>query len=411
MEKLMYWLTNFKQILGWMIITAVLSCPWAASAESARDLVMSGNLACEAGEYEKALVEYEKAGVKDPESALIDFNKGNVYYQQGDFDSAMSAYEQVSVKNAEPSLTAMSRFNMGNTAFRKAEQECVTDLEKALSGYQAGINHYKDALRLDPNLSDAAHNIEVSRLKISQVMEEIKKQEDRQKAQEQARKEMSEALKKLIREQEQMAGESKDQAEEQDQKQEEKQRKGREQALKQQDVQKKTEDIADKMDSGAGQEDRKAGQPKSSMEEAREYVSNAIQKQKEAGNSLLKQDFKKAGDSQEKAADELKKALKSIDDKNSESARKKDQDQDKHGDKEKDSEKEQEKEKQDQNKGEQEQSPSGTPEQGDEDEPVPELEVPPPDQTARDLLNEEKENRKLRLIESTHGPRPVEKDW
>lgn len=409
MEKQMYWLTNFKQILGWMIITAVLPCPWTASAESARDLVMSGNLAYEAGEYEKALVEYEKAGVKDPESAHVDFNKGNVYYQEGDFDSAMSAYEQVFVKNAEPSLTAGSRFNMGNTAFRKAEQERVTDLEKALSGYQAGINHYKDALRLDPNLSDAAHNIEVSRLNISQVLEEIKKQEDRQKAREQAKKEMSEALKKLIREQEQMAGESKDQAEEQDQ--EEDRRKGREQASKQQDVQKKTEDLADKMDSGTGQEDQKAGQPHSTMEEAREHVSNAIQKQKEAGNSLLKQDFKKAGDSQEKAADELKKALKSINDKNSKSGRKKDQDQDKHGDKEKDSEKEQGKENQDQKKGEQEQSPAGAPEQGDEDEPVPELEVPPPDQTARDLLNEEKENRKSRQIESTHGTRPVEKDW
>ena len=409
MEKQMYWLTNFKQIFGWMIITAVLTCPWAASAESARDLVISGNSAYEAGEYGKALVEYEKAGVKDPESAYVDFNKGNVYYQEGDFDSAMSAYEQVSVKNAEPALTARSRFNMGNTAFRKAEQERATDLEKALSGYQAGINHYKDALKLDPNLSDAAHNIEVSRLNISQVMEEIKKQEEQQKAQEQAKKEMSEALKKLIREQEQMAGESKNQAEEQDQNQEEEQRKGREQASKQQDVQEKTEDLADKMDSGSGHEDQKSGQPKSTMEEAKEHVSNAIQKQKEAGNSLLKQDFKKAGDSQEKAADELKKALKTLNDKNSESGRKKDQDQDKHGDKEKDSEKEQEK--QEQNKGEQEQSSSGTPEQGDEDEPVPELEVPPPDRTARDLLNEEKENRKLRRIESTHGLRPVEKDW
>ncbi|MEA1934595.1 MAG: tetratricopeptide repeat protein [Thermodesulfobacteriota bacterium] len=409
----MYWLTNFKQIIGWIIIAvaAVLPCPWTASAESARDLVISGNSAYEAGEYGKALVEYEKAGVKDPESAHVDFNKGNVYYQQGDFDSAMSAYQQVSVKNAEPALTAGSRFNMGNTAFRKAEQERATDLEKALSGYQAGINYYKDALKLDPNLSDAAHNIEVSRLNISQVMEEIKKQEDRQKAQEQAKKEMSEALKKLIREQEQMAGESKDQAEKQDQNQEEDRRKGRKQALKQQDVQEKTEGLADKMDSGSGQEDQKDGQPHSTMEEAKKHVSSAVQKQKEAGNSLLKQDFKKAGDSQEKAADELKKALKSLNDKNSKSGPKKDQDQAKHGDKEKDSEKEQEKEKQEQKKGEQEQSSSGTPEQGDEDEPVPELEVPPPDRTARDLLNEEKENRKLRRIESTHGLRPVEKDW
>ncbi|MCK5230370.1 MAG: tetratricopeptide repeat protein, partial [Desulfobulbaceae bacterium] len=286
-------MTNFKQILGWMIITAVLPCPWTASAESARDLVISGNLAYEAGEYGRALVEYEKAGVKDPESAHVDFNKGNVYYREGDFDSAMSAYEQVSVKNADPALAARSRFNMGNTAFRKAEQECVADLEKALSGYQAGINHYKDALKLDPNLSDAAHNIEVSRLNISQIMEEIKKQEDQQKAQEQAKKEMSDALKKLIREQEQMAGESKDQAEEQDQNrnQGEDRRKGRDQASKQQDVQEKTEDLADKMDFGAGQADQKGGQPQSLMEEAKEHVSNAIQKQKEAGNSLLKQDF------------------------------------------------------------------------------------------------------------------------
>ncbi|MCK5545119.1 MAG: hypothetical protein KAI35_07865, partial [Desulfobulbaceae bacterium] len=74
---------------------------------------------------------------------------------------------------------------------------------------------------------------------------------------------------------------------------------------------------------------------------------------------------------------------------------------DKQGDKEKDSEGEQEKGDKDQKEGE----------QGEEDEPHPELEVPPPDQTARDLLNEEKENRRLRQMQSTHGPHPVEKDW
>ncbi|MEA2083553.1 MAG: tetratricopeptide repeat protein, partial [Thermodesulfobacteriota bacterium] len=298
----MYRLTNFRQILGWMIITAVLLCPWPAAAESARDLVMSGNSAYKAGEYGKALVEYEKAGAKDPESAHVDFNKGNVYYRKGDFDSAMSAYEQVSAKNADPALAAGSRFNMGNTAFRKAEQERMADMKKALSGYQAGIRHYKDALKLDPNLSDAAHNIEVSRLNIRQIMEEIKKQEERQKAEEQAKKEMSDALKKLIREQEQMAGESRDQAEEQDRNQGEDRGKGREQASKQQDLQEKTEGLADKMDSRAGQAEQKGGQSGNPMEEAKEHVSNAIQEQKEAGNSLLKQDFKKAGDSQEKAA-------------------------------------------------------------------------------------------------------------
>ncbi|MCK5545118.1 MAG: tetratricopeptide repeat protein, partial [Desulfobulbaceae bacterium] len=188
-------LTNFRHIPhipGWMVVIAFLLCPWPVAAESARDLVMSGNSAYEAGEYEKALAEYEKAGAKDPESAHIDFNKGNVYYRKGDFDSAMSAYERVSVKNADPVLAARSRFNMGNTAVQRAEQERATDLKKALAGYQAGVRHYRDALNLDPNLSDAVHNIEVSRLHIRQIMEEIRKQEEQQKALESLKDEKSE---------------------------------------------------------------------------------------------------------------------------------------------------------------------------------------------------------------------------
>lgn len=398
MENMFIYLRYIPHIHGWMIIITFLLYPWpAAAAESARDLVMSGNSAYEEGEYEKALAEYEKAGAKDPESAYIDFNKGNVYYRKGDFDSAMFAYEQVSVKNADPVLAARSRFNMGNTAVQRAEQERATDLKKALAGYQAGVRHYRDALNLDSNLSDAAHNIEVSRLHIRQIMEEIKKQEEQQKAAEQAKKEMSDALKKLIREQEQMAGESKDQAEEQGRGKEESRQKGQEQASKQKDVQEKTAELADKMDS-------LTDQPQSPVEKAKEHVSNAIQDQKEAGDNLEKQNFNKAGESQKQAADELKKALESLNDKKSESSgRKKDQDQDKQGDKEKGDK--------EQKDGEQEKPLPATPEQGEEGETQPELEVPPPDQTARDLLNEEKENRRLRQMQSTHGLHPVEKDW
>jgi hypothetical protein len=47
------------------------------------------------------------------------------------------------MQNKNPDLAAKSRFNMGNSYFRKAEKVRETDLQKALTDYEQSAQHYQ----------------------------------------------------------------------------------------------------------------------------------------------------------------------------------------------------------------------------------------------------------------------------
>jgi Ca-activated chloride channel family protein len=148
-----------------MIVTA------AGLADAARSLVERGNRAYQQGQFDKALEAYEQAARVKPEAAEIWFNIGDAYYRLGDYRAAMGAYEQAAVRSRRTALEARSKFNQGNACFRQALAEGATDPSRALEGLATSVRLYQDALKLDPALDDARHNIEVARRLMKQFEE------------------------------------------------------------------------------------------------------------------------------------------------------------------------------------------------------------------------------------------------
>jgi tetratricopeptide (TPR) repeat protein len=376
-------LVVFKNLVYLFLMKGILLLPLTAHADSMADLIDEGNIAYLAGEYEKALSAYEEASVKAPESPFIYFNKGATLYQMGDYAAATSAFEKAALKSKDLRLEAKSKFNLGNCAFREAERQKDSDLNKALEALTKSIRHYQEALELDPEFVESAENIEVARLLMKNILDAIKKQKESDRQQQEAMEQVAEQIKDLIKKQ----GQALDRNRQLD---DERRAKGNSEALQQQvkdlakeqrNLQGETEDLAKNMPKPTGQ------QSTSKETEAERHLKNAAKEENAASGNLEQNHISEAKTNQEKALKELKEALESL---------KKDQNNG------------------GQQQGNQQEQQSSSPEEIPQDQREQEEDQSAEAQLledAHDILDEEKENRERRQMQAVGGYREVEKDW
>jgi Ca-activated chloride channel family protein len=172
-------------VLAVFVFAVVLLGPGrSAYCDSARDLVSRGNDEYRGGNFKQAIEFYDRASVREPESAIIFFNLGDAYYKEGDYGKAFELFEKAAMKSTELSLDARAWYNMGNCAFQEGDRQLDSDMEKALQSYRESVELYYTALEKDTTLVEAKHNMELARLKIKDLLDRINKQEkDREKYQ------------------------------------------------------------------------------------------------------------------------------------------------------------------------------------------------------------------------------------
>ena len=376
------------------IILLILFSPALMHAESARQLVQSGNNAYQAGDYKKSLEDYDKAAAAEPDSPVILFNKCNTLYKQEAYDEAIKMYEQAAIQSIQrenQALEAKSRFNMGNNAFRQAEILRSTDLQTSLDIYEQSAENYQAALQISPELVDAGHNLEMARKAANQVLREIKKQEQLQQQQKQTQEQLSKELEELVQKQQDAAQKSSELTESQQQEATaENGQKSEKLAEKQQAIKNRTEELASKLEQLSEQQ---KGQP--SGEKSREHLNRAVQEQQQAEEKLRSNTPERAKKNQEKAAAEMLQALNDIDQQQEQQEEQK-------------SQQEQSSEQQDNSR---QQTETAQTDNEKTEAEAHESQVAPSDQTAQEILNEETENRKIRQGRSITGYKSVEKDW
>jgi len=163
---------------------------------------------------------YDKAAEVDSGSAIVLFTRVNALYKQGEYADAFNVYEQAAAKAMEdndPMLEAQSRYNMGNSSFRKAEAQSQQNPQIALEEFNRSSEYFKSALKLDPGFSEATHNLEVSRMAAKQVEELIRKQQQQAQQKEKAKEQIKKDLEELSKQQNEAAEQSESIAQEQQQ--------------------------------------------------------------------------------------------------------------------------------------------------------------------------------------------------
>ncbi len=390
-----------------LIALATAASVWltrAAYAQSARELVEQGNAAYIEGKFNEALEYYEKATVEAPESPRLYFNKGNVYFRLEDYEKAEEAYRQAALKSKDLELEALSNYNLGNCAFREAERQRDSDLEKVLEALEKSVRCYRKALELNPDLDDAAQNIEVARLTMKTILDEIKKRQEEAEKQKQACRNAMQQLDRIIEEQKNMRRQSRQLQEEGAQDQER-----MEQQAKQQDqLRQDTQNLADQL--SKMQQQTKDKQPAPAIEEARKNVEKATKDQTEASRQLRRQQPDNAYDAQGKAVEKLEEARERMkqsqqDQGGQKQKQQKQQRQDGAGQKQQQAKAEQQAgDKQEQKQGEQ-----GKEEEKEKQEKQQEM-ATALSESPEDIIDGEERQRRKALRAPT-GYRPVEKDW
>jgi len=126
-----------------LIITIVVLLALAACGDDrAQTHVEAGNNAQEAGDYDQAIVEYEKAIALDPELVTAYSNRGGVYLNLGEYEQAIADCDRAI--ELDPELTS-AYYNRGGVYLN-------------LGDYKQAIADYDRAIELDPELAMAYSN-------------------------------------------------------------------------------------------------------------------------------------------------------------------------------------------------------------------------------------------------------------
>ena len=141
------------------------------------DDVEKGNSYFEKGDYEKAIMAYEKAIERNPEDAGAYKNLGITHTRRGDYERAITAYEIAIERNPED---AKAYFNLGyNYGERGDYEKAITAYEKAIElnpedaeayfnlgynygergDYEKAIMAYEKAIELNPEYANAYYNL------------------------------------------------------------------------------------------------------------------------------------------------------------------------------------------------------------------------------------------------------------
>jgi Ca-activated chloride channel family protein len=387
----------------WAFIIAILFTGNNALADSTAGLIDRGNREWLSCNYDNAIKSYDEAAVNAPESPYIYFNKGAALYKKGNYQGAIIEFEKAALKSKDPLMEAKSRFNLGNCTFSEAQRQMDSDLKKAMELCQKSVIHYQDALKLDPGLKNAAENIEIVRLMMKNILDEIKKQEEAAKNQQQQAKENAEELQKLIERQEEALEKNREQSKKKmtpSQKKNELDKLADEQKTISEDTQK----FADKIKGQSAQQKQGEENP------ALTHINNAVKEQLAAEGNLRNSNSSEAEKNQENAINELKDALKSPE---------QDQQNQVNDQQKKDGEQgDQNQQGQEGHQDQGEKDKEGTEAQnkeagGDRDQQSREKEASIQKQGVdpQDILDEEADNKRERRLRAQGGYSDVDKDW
>ncbi len=146
-------------------------------------MIRQGNQLYADQSYTEAINKYNEALVEQPTAVEPKFNKANSYYRLDDLGEAIDLYQEVAAESKDMALVGKAKYNLGNCFFQRGAKQRDSDLQKALEDMKTSITYWRQVLELEPDNAKAARNIEVARLTIKDILDQLKKQQEQQNQQ------------------------------------------------------------------------------------------------------------------------------------------------------------------------------------------------------------------------------------
>ena len=158
----------------------VLFITQAALADSVRVSTSQGNKLYKKGNFNEAINLYDQALLDAPGALEPKFNQANSYYRLDDLSKAMDLYRQVAADSKNMKVVAKAKYNLGNSYFQQGSKQKDSNLQKAIDDLKTAIGSWRGVLDIEPENKKAAKNIEVARLLIKDLLDQLNKQQQQQ---------------------------------------------------------------------------------------------------------------------------------------------------------------------------------------------------------------------------------------
>jgi len=158
-------------------IFLILVISQAALADSAGVSTSQGNKFYKQGNFNEAINSYNQALTEAPDALEPKFNQANSYYRLDDLGKAMDLYRQVAAESKDMKLVAKAKYNLGNSYFQQGSKQKDSNLQKAIDDLKTAIGSWRGVLDIEPENKKAAKNIEVARLTIKDLLDQLNKQQ------------------------------------------------------------------------------------------------------------------------------------------------------------------------------------------------------------------------------------------
>lgn len=142
-------------------------------------LVHQGNRTFRKGDYKAAQSFYFKAQQGKDASARTTFNLGNTYLAQGDPHTADSLFAKAAQSERNPIVRSMAHHNRGYICQRAA----LENQQQQQQLLRQAIEHYKQALRLNPRDNDTRYNLALCQKQLKDNQDQQKNQQKQQQQQ------------------------------------------------------------------------------------------------------------------------------------------------------------------------------------------------------------------------------------
>ncbi|MCK4340111.1 MAG: hypothetical protein KAY37_00115 [Phycisphaerae bacterium] len=180
-SRVALWLATCIAVFG--------TLPSIALADTPRDLIQQGNEHYATGRYQEALDSYELAVSADETmtSPALLHNQAAANFKLDQIDEAREIWSRVK-SLGDASFEARTSYNLGNCDYAQALNVAAglrtgrdeMDPQQALERLDEASELYRDALRLDPTLTDARANLELTHLLKKQLEQQLQQQQQQQ---------------------------------------------------------------------------------------------------------------------------------------------------------------------------------------------------------------------------------------
>jgi Ca-activated chloride channel family protein len=142
-----------------------------------------------AGDYDRALQEYQKMLERKKDDPRLHFNAGTAAYRDQKFDDAIKQFDQA-LASQDLNLQSLAYYNRANSQFWQGQRE--PDPEKKKGAWEKSLQDFESSMKLNPKDTDAKYNHEF----VKKMLEELKKQQQQQQNNKQQNIEPSEEAKR-----------------------------------------------------------------------------------------------------------------------------------------------------------------------------------------------------------------------